>query len=162
MEDIHRLTGDTLVALCEEALAKSLRLLPANLGVILLVGDSGELIPRYVRTSDDRSKDFTMCTELAQEAAKSKSIIMVADTSEDPRTTALFRAGIRSAAAIPLHHSGEDLGLLYLDSTEPLGGFSETGPQLCDMLAGQLSAEIQLARALTALEEARRREIPTD
>lgn len=152
----YRLTGGELVALCEDALAKSLKLLPASLGVVLLVGDNGELVPRFVKTSSGRGEeDFIVCSELAQEATKSKKTIIVAATSEDPRTTALVRRGVRSVAAIPLHHSGENLGLLYLDSTEALEGSAEIGAQLCDLLAAQLSAEIQLGRVLATLEKAR-------
>jgi len=148
----YRLAGTDLDDTCKEALIRSMRLLRADRGVMLLADRKGDLVPRYVETSAGRGEEeFVVCKELAEEARTSKQTIIVADTSNDPRTTDLFRAGIRSVAAFPLHHSQETLGLLYLDSTEPLGVFSETEAQICDLLAGQLSAEIQLARAASAL-----------
>jgi len=153
---ISRLTGDGLEALCRDILVKSLKLLPAGRGVVLLADRNGELHARFVeRPSGQSEEEFVVSGDLAREAAESNKSIIVAATSEDPRTTDLFRAGVRSVAVIPLHHSGENLGLLYLDSMEPFGGSSEIGAQLCDLLAGQLSAEIQLARLRLAIERGR-------
>ena len=154
--DSYRLTGSDLDALCECALRRSLDLLPASLGVVLLPLGNGEFRATDIQTSGDRSEDYNLCSELVEEAPTSNRPVIVADTSKDPRTAGLFEQGIRSVAAIPLRHSGESLGFMYLDSTEPLDSTSGVGAQICDLMAGQLSAEIQLARIATVLVETRR------
>lgn len=144
-------------ALCLQALNTAIELLPASLGVLALANRDGAFVPRCVAGVAENEDGLVLSAELVREVASGPSPILVTATAEDTRTTDFVRRGMRSVVVLSLHHSGEALGMIYLGSKVSAEELSEKGLRCCDLIAGQLSAELQCVRVAMALEEARRK-----
>lgn len=91
--------------------------------------------------------------DLSKEIIATGRAVCVADTGEDRRVNpALFDAGIRSFAGVPIPGEGKNLGVLYVYSRQP-GRFDEGSTMaMLQILAGQAGLAIANAQAFEQIQ----------
>ena len=122
----------------------------ADRGFIGLVGDDGELIPRWTKLRHDRDGTIRISRTIANQVMQTKEAILSSDVANDERfemsqSIADFR--IRSMMCAPLLDSeGEPIGMLQIDTMDQRQRFSDQDLVLLVSTAGQASIAIDNAQ----------------
>ncbi len=111
----------------------------ADRGFVVMENDTGELIPRWVKTraARDETETIRISRTIIREAMNSGEAILSMDASEDSRfdsSQSIADFSIRSMICAPLTDGeGRSFGALQIDSTQGHGQFREEDT---DLLAG--------------------------
>lgn len=140
----------------------------ADRGCVLLKDDaSGEMVPRAIkhrRASDDATVRLsrTIVTKVLEE----KTGILSADASSDAQFTgseSIADLKIRSMMCVPLLSlNNEPIGVLSIDSQNPLGQFSNEDLDILMVVAGQAALSYESARLLQTYLEKRKQDNEMD
>lgn len=137
--------GDALVV--DEVLPKILSSLfdlfpAADRGFIVMQGDNGSLVPRWVKTrsAHDETETIRISRTIVREVIKTKTAILSMDASEDSRfdsSQSIADFSIRSMICAPLMDADKNaFGVLQIDSMQGRGQFRDED---VDLLAGVAS-----------------------
>jgi hypothetical protein len=119
----------------DRILAAAFQLLAADRGIILLADESGEQLPRALRTRSGQvnaSEPVQISKTLVDQVRSTKEAVLSSDAMVDNRfkgAHSMIMQGIRSSMAVPLLHSGALLGVMMVDSQNP-NAFGEKDLQL--------------------------------
>ena len=161
--------GDALAV--DEVLPKILSSLfdlfpAADRGFIVMQGEDGSLIPRWVKTraAHDETETIRISQTIVREVIKSKEAILSMDAAEDSRfdsSQSIADFSIRSMICAPLMDADNNaFGVLQIDSTQGRGQFREEDT---DLLAGVASyAGILINNARLHERALRQREVEQD
>ncbi|HEX7837126.1 MAG TPA: adenylate/guanylate cyclase domain-containing protein [Kofleriaceae bacterium] len=143
--------------LLPKILDKAFELVGCDRGVILLVDDSGELSPRYVKTRSGKSDpNIVLSKTVMAEVTTNRAAVLSSDATMDARFSgahSIIMQGIRSTMTLPLLHAGDLLGIMHLDSLFTSNAFTEKDLQICTGMAAQAAISIQNARLATRIEK---------
>ena len=135
----------------EEMFDKALELLegaiPTERVALLLSRPGGqELSLAATRLSGRRpSGSFTISRTIVRELLNQKNAILISDPEADSRFAkqkSIVGSGIRSAMAVPLFDQEEVLGVLYVDTTNPLHRYTEDFLRVTATFGNILAAKI--------------------
>jgi adenylate cyclase len=142
--------------LLPKILDKAFELVGADRGVILLMDDRGELMPRFVKTRSGKSDpNIVLSKTVMAEVVNNKAAVLSSDATMDARFSgahSIIMQGIRSTMTLPLLHSTELLGIMHLDSLFTSNAFTEKDLQICTGMASQAAISIQNARLASRIE----------
>jgi adenylate cyclase len=145
-----------LEKLLPKILDKAFELLGADRGVILLMGSSDELVPRYVKQKDGRpTENIVLSKTVMAEVMTQKAAVLSSDALMDSRFSgahSIIMQGIRSTMTVPLLFGDEILGILHLDSQIATNAFTEKDLQVLTGIAAQAAIAIQNARLAKKIE----------
>jgi len=143
--------------LLPKILDKAFELVGCDRGVILLVDDRGELVPRYVKTRSGKSDpNIVLSKTVMAEVTTNRAAVLSSDATMDARFSgahSIIMQGIRSTMTLPLLHAGDLLGIMHLDSLFTSNAFTEKDLQICTGMAAQAAISIQNARLATRIEK---------
>ena len=143
--------------LLPKILDKAFELLGADRGVILLVDDKGEMVPRYVKTRSGKSDaNIVLSKTVMAEVTNNRAAVLSSDATMDARFNSahsIIMQGIRSTMTLPLLHRDEILGILHLDSLFTSNAYTEKDLQICTGMAAQAAVSIQNARLASRIEK---------
>ena len=143
--------------LLPKILDKAFELVGCDRGVILLVDDTGELSPRYVKTRSGKSdQNIVLSKTVMAEVTTNRAAVLSSDATMDARFSgahSIIMQGIRSTMTLPLLHAGDLLGIMHLDSLFTSNAFTEKDLQICTGMAAQAAISIQNARLATRIEK---------
>jgi adenylate cyclase len=143
--------------LLAKILDKAFELVGCDRGVILLVDDHGELVPRYVKTRSGKSdQNIVLSKTVMAEVTTNRAAVLSSDATMDARFSgahSIIMQGIRSTMTLPLLHAGDLLGIMHLDSLFTSNAFTEKDLQICTGMAAQAAISIQNARLATRIEK---------
>jgi adenylate cyclase len=146
-----------LERLLPKILDKAFELVGADRGAILLMDHRGELVPRYVKTRDQRTdNNIILSKTVTAEVINNKAAVLSSDATMDSRFSgahSIIMQGIRSTMTVPLLHRDELLGIMHLDSQIATNAFTEKDLQICTGMAAQAAVAIQNARLATRIEQ---------
>jgi adenylate cyclase len=135
--------------------------LRADNGAILVKGSSGRLDVQFVRRRTGQSGDLVVSATLLSQVMATREGFLTADAVMDQRFTAsqsIVAHGIRAAMAVPLVAKGEVLGVIFLDTRERTGAFTENDLRILAALGAQAAVVLEsadLQRRLHAEERQR-------
>ena len=163
-QELGRAIGNELDldTLLQKILDKAFELLPADRGVILLMGEDGKPVPRVVKHKHDSDpEEIILSNSIINEVIQGKQAVLSSDASIDSRFSgahSIIMQGIRSTMCVPLLHSDEILGIMNLDSQIATNAFGEKDLRIFTGIATQAAIAIQNARLAHKIEfEARTR-----
>jgi adenylate cyclase len=143
--------------LLPKILDKAFELVGADRGVILLMDDRGELVPRFVKTRSGKSDpNIVLSKTVMAEVTTNRAAVLSSDATMDARFSgahSIIMQGIRSTMTLPLLHAGDLLGIMHLDSLFTSNAFTEKDLQICTGMAAQAAISIQNARLATRIEK---------
>ena len=143
--------------LLPKILEKAFELVLADRGVILLMDDRGELVPRFVKTRTGKGDpNIVLSKTVMAEVVSSKAAVLSSDATMDARFSgahSIIMQGIRSTMTVPLLHRDELLGVMHLDSLFTSNAFTEKDLQICTGMAVQAAVSIQNARLASRIEK---------
>jgi signal transduction histidine kinase len=120
----------------------ALEALPAERGVILTVDERGQL-----EIQAARGEAFRISESVRDTVLEGKTSLLLEDAREDERardSDAIRAAGVQSVLAAPLQSDERVIGLLYLDSRDPLVRFTRADLDLLTALASVAGIRIEL------------------
>jgi len=124
----------------------------ARRGVMILVdGETGEWIPEKVRYASDAKpgEKIVLSKSIAGAALEEKKSVLINDALVDPSfksQESVKLLGIRSAMCVPLSHLGAVLGLLYLDTSDASGRFTQDDLDMITALGNHAAVAINQAQ----------------
>ncbi len=141
--------------LLQKIVNETFQLIKADRAVILLVdGDTGDLVPRYVKQKRE-GEEIQLSKSILAEVRNNKRAVLSSDAMLDERFKAsksIIMQGIRSTMAVPLLY-GEDLvGVMHMDSTLTTGAFQEKDLTLFQGIATQAATAIENHRLAKKIE----------
>jgi signal transduction histidine kinase/ActR/RegA family two-component response regulator len=139
-------------------LERSLALVPAARGAILLREASGKLVSRAVLLRDGGSDVVSVPRSILDEVVAKRVGIVSSDASVDARfsrATSVVTAGVRAALSVPMIHDKDLLGVVYLDAGQA-GVFGERDLEVLAMVAGQTALAVNTARLRARVEQQER------
>lgn len=143
--------------LLPKILDKAFELVGADRGVILLMDERGELVPRFVKTRSGKSDpNIVLSKTVMAEVTTNRAAVLSSDATMDARFSgahSIIMQGIRSTMTLPLLHAGDLLGIMHLDSLFTSNAFTEKDLQICTGMAAQAAISIQNARLATRIEK---------
>lgn len=138
----------------------------ADRGFIVMQGEDGSLVPRWVKTraATDETETIRISRTIVREVIKSRQAILSLDASEDSRfdsSQSIADFMIRSMICAPLMDADNNaFGVLQIDSTQGRGQFREEDT---DLLAGVAAyAGILINNARLHERALRQREVEQD
>ncbi|MGA9522133.1 MAG: adenylate/guanylate cyclase domain-containing protein [Myxococcaceae bacterium] len=137
-------------------LDRSMSLLRANRGVILLADASGELVPKHVRQGDSASTAIPISRTILDKAISERKAVLTSDLRLDERfskSSSVNNMGMRSSMTVPLLHRDVLLGAIHLDSTMFANSFKEKDLELLMVIAWQAATALQNAQLVAKLRE---------
>ncbi|MBW2731254.1 MAG: GAF domain-containing protein [Deltaproteobacteria bacterium] len=148
--------------LLHKVLDKSFEMLAADRGVVLLVAEDGQLLPRVAKQRQGGSTDEIMISNsIINEVIQNKQAVLSSDATVDSRFSgahSIIMQGIRSTMSVPLLHGNDLLGIMHLDSQIATNAFDEKDLLVFTGIGSQAAAAIQNARLAAKIEwEARTR-----
>jgi len=151
-----------LDTLLQKILEKAFELMPADRGVIFLMDEDGEPVPRVVKHNlDSGHDDIVLSRSIIKEVMREKQAVLSSDATIDSRFSgaqSIIMQGIRSTMCVPLLHGQEMLGIMNLDSQIATNAFGEKDLRIFTGIATQAAVAIQNARLASKIEhEARTR-----
>ncbi len=155
--EFHRQVGleRDLPTLYDKILKVAFDLLNADNGVILLVEPGTErLRPEAVRRR--KGGDVMLSQTLLDQVVCTREGVLTQDAIIDSRFSAaasIVAQGIRSAMAVPLLSKGELWGVLYLDTRERAGAFTEKDLRLLSGIAAQAAVAIENVELARRIEQ---------
>jgi adenylate cyclase len=162
--EISRAVGNELEleALMNKVLDKAFEMLAADRGVILLVNEEGQLVPRVAKQRTGGEMDeIVISNSIINEVMTNKQAVLSSDATVDSRFSgahSIIMQGIRSTMSVPLLHGNDLLGIMHLDSQIATNAFDEKDLLIFTGIATQAATAIQNARLASKIEwEARTR-----
>jgi adenylate cyclase len=162
--ELHRAVGNELDLdkLLHKIIDKAFELLPADRGVILLMDDEGNPVPRVAKQRRGPAKEeIVLSNSIINEVIREKQAVLSSDATIDSRFSgahSIIMQGIRSTMCVPLLHGSELLGIMNLDSQIATNAFSEKDLRVFTGIAMQAGIAIKNARLAHKIEfEARTR-----
>lgn len=162
--ELSRAVGNELDLdrLLHKILDKAFEMLAADRGVILLVNDGGELVPRVAKQRHGGALDeIIISNSIVSEVVQNKQAVLSSDATVDSRFSgahSIIMQGIRSTMSVPLLHGNDLLGIMHLDSQIATNAFDEKDLLIFTGIAQQAATAIQNARLAAKIEwEARTR-----
>ena len=148
--------------LLHKILDKAFEMLAADRGVILLISDEGQLIPRVAKQRREGPVDeIVISNSIINEVMQNKQAVLSSDATVDSRFSgahSIIMQGIRSTMSVPLLHGNDLLGIMHLDSQIATNAFDEKDLLIFSAIAAQAATAIQNARLASKIEwEARTR-----
>lgn len=162
--EVARAVGNELDLdkLLQKVIDKALELLPADRGVILLMDENGQPVPRVAKQKRGGTvEEIAISNSILNEVIREKQAVLSSDATLDSRFVgahSIIMQGIRSTMCVPLLHGTELLGIMHLDSLIATNAFSEKDLRLFSGIANQAAVAIQNAQLAKKIEfEARTR-----
>lgn len=155
--EFHRQVGleRDLPTLYDKILKVAFDLLHADNGVILLPNPKeGGLHAEAVRRR--KAGDVELSQTLLDQVMRTHEGVLTQDAIIDARFSAsasIVAQGIRSAMAVPLLSKGELWGVLYLDTRERAGAFTEKDLRLLTGISAQAAVAIENAELARRIEQ---------
>ena len=149
--------GEVLTGLLDFAFGT----LRADNGAILVKDGAGRLDVQVVRRRPGQSGDLVVSATLLSQVMQTREGFLTADAVMDQRFVAsqsIVAQGIRAAMAVPLVAKGEVLGVIFLDTRERTGAFTENDLRILAALGAQAAMVLEsadLQRRLQAEERQR-------
>lgn len=143
----------------DRILAAAFQLLAADRGIILLADESGEQVPRALRTRSGQTnanEPVQISKTLVDQVRSTKEAVLSSDAMVDNRfkgAHSMIMQGIRSSMAVPLLHSGALLGIMILDSQIATNAFTEKDLQMFQNIANQAAMAVQNSLFARKLEQ---------
>lgn len=121
--------------------------------IFLVDNERGVLRVRFSQRYDQRveTDNIPLGKGISGAAAKSREVIRVKDTSQDPRYIAAH-ADIRSEIAVPLVVQDRVIGVLDLES-DRINHFTEDHSRMLSLLASQIATSVENARLYEELHQ---------
>ncbi|MCC6748024.1 MAG: GAF domain-containing protein [Deltaproteobacteria bacterium] len=142
--------------LLEKILDKAFELLSADRGVILLMNDAGQAVPRVAKQKHGGSgEQIVLSNSIINEVIREKQAVLSSDATVDSRFSgahSIIMQGIRSTMCVPLLHGQELLGIMHLDSQIATNAFSDKDLQVFTSIGNQAAVAIQNARLAHKIE----------
>ena len=140
---------------CEEVLRLVEKGLTASRMVVLLRDKPGsELVQMAARTKGGSvSAPLALSTKILSLVLDENTAVITSDATNDPRfmgQQSIIAAAIHSAMAVPLFDNKHVLGLLYVDTTNPMVQFGQEQLELLTILGNMAAVKITNARLLEA------------
>lgn len=162
--ELSRAVGNELDLdrLLQKIIEKAFEMLAADRGVILLVNQEGQLVPRVAKQRHGGPLDeIIISNSIVAEVAEKKQAVLSSDATVDSRFSgahSIIMQGIRSTMSVPLLHGDELLGIMHLDSQIATNAFTDKDLLIFTGIAHQAATAIQNARLAAKIEwEARTR-----
>jgi len=155
--EFHRQVGleRNLATLYEKILEVAFDLLSAETGVILLFNPAtGQLTPEAVRKRKEGEAELSQT--LLDQVVQSREGLLTQAAIVDARFSAsasIVAQGIRSAMAVPLLSKGELQGVLYIDTRQRAGAFTEKDLRILTGVAAQAAVAIENAELARRIEQ---------
>ena len=150
-----------LEKLFQKILDRVFDLLPAQRGVILLMNEQNEPVPRYAKAKDGRIDEITISNVVLNEVIRERAAVLSSDAMIDSRFSgshSVILQGIRSIMCVPLEYGDTLFGIMHLDSQIAANAFTEKDLQLLTGIAKQTAVAIENARLGAKIErEAQKR-----
>ena len=148
--------------LLQKILDKAFELLPADRGVILLMDDAGQPVPRVAKQRKGAADDeIVLSNSIINEVIREKQAVLSSDATIDSRFSgahSIIMQGIRSTMCVPLLHGDELLGIMNIDSQIATNAFSDKDLRVFTGIGTSAAIAIQNARLARKIEhEARTR-----
>jgi len=124
--------------------------------IVLVDPESGDLVPRSVRTRDDDDSRVSISGSVLREVRETKNAVLLSDTSQDERfshASSLIMQGIRSVMCAPILYNGDFLGVVHLDSQKMQASFTRKDLQLLSGIVRYVAMAVANARLLRKIEE---------
>jgi len=118
----------------DELLKKSLelisRIIPADrLAVLIPSDEEGEVyVAAKLLPSGKDPGEFTLSSTIINEIMNNKNSILIGDTAADPRFAeqkSIIMSELTSVIAVPMFDEGKVLGILYVDTTNPMHQYND-------------------------------------
>lgn len=144
-----------------QALAQLAKVIPAQRLAVLFTSDN-ELGVYPAATHLPEGKDpgnFTLSSTIVSEVLSQQNSLLITDSGLDPRFSgkeSIIRSALKSAMAVPLFDEGRVLGILYVDTSNPLHRYTDDYLRLL-ALFGNMIAQRLVNNAL--LKERTQKEI---
>jgi adenylate cyclase len=140
--------------LLEKILEHTFAFLNCDRGVILMPDDSGEFVPRAVKTKKEDDKLILSSTLITQVKAE-KAGILSSDAMMDNRfkeARSIIMQGIRSSMAVPILYSDDLLGIMLIDSSVAVNAYTEKDLHLLSNIAMQTGHFIKNSQMAKKIE----------
>ena len=137
--------------LLQKILDKAFEFTTADRGVILLVNDAGQPVPRAVkhRKVGADSAQFELSQTILNEVLNQHHAVLSSDATIDSRfggSHSIILQGIRSTMCVPLMFREDLLGMIHLDTQIATGVFTEKDLQILSVFANQAAVQVANAR----------------
>ncbi len=146
-------TFDRILELVERAIS-------ANRILLLLREQDGSPIQRAARIRGTRATGPLMLSQtMVRMVLDDGASILTGDAMSDERFQdhkSILLQNIRSAMAVPLIHADENLGMLYADTSDVTGSYTERDLRVFTVLGQMLGAKIMNARMWVELQDQER------
>ncbi len=143
--------------LLDKVLDNAFNFLKADRGVILLVGDDGQLRPRVTKSLEGKQNtEIGLSSTIINAVISERTGVLSSDAMMDSRfksSKSIMMQGIRSSMAVPLMCRNELLGMMYLDSKIATGAFSEKDLNVFSAIAQQTGSLLDNIRQARRLEQ---------
>ena len=149
--------------LLQKILDQAFELLSADRGVILLMNEDGNPVPRVAKQKggENTQEQIVLSNSIISEVVQHKQAVLSSDATVDSRFSgahSIIMQGIRSTMCVPLLYGQELLGMMHLDSQFATNAFGERDLYFLTGIAAQAAIAIQNARLASKIErEARTR-----
>ena len=158
----RQIGGETSVeVVLDRLLDFAFDMLRADNGAVLVKRADGSLDVQVVRRRAGQTDDMAVSGLLLSRVLESREGFLTADAVMDQRFVAsksIVAHGIRSAMAVPLVAKGEVLGVIFLDTRERTGAFTDKDLRILAALGAQAAGVLEsteLRRRLQAEERQR-------
>ncbi len=145
-----------LEQLLPKILEAAFSIISADRGAILLVDETGSLVPHFVKTKKaGQEKNISLSKTVLSEVMSNKAAVLSSDASVDDRfagAQSIIMQGIRSTMTVPLLIREELVGIMHLDSLVATTTFTTKDLQICSSMAAQAAVAIQNARLAKRIE----------
>jgi sigma-B regulation protein RsbU (phosphoserine phosphatase) len=116
--------------LLERSLHLVAKVIPAQrLAVLFVSSDGNEVHPAATLLTDsDETEGFTLSRTIVNEVITNKNSVLIGDPGLDSRFSgqeSIIRSALKSAMAVPLTDEGEVLGIVYVDTTNPMHRYND-------------------------------------
>lgn len=130
----------------------------ADRGVVLLKDAAGNMVPRAMKhRREDSDESVKLSRTIVKSVLELKKAVLSADASSDSQFQAsesISALSIRSMMCAPLiSMSGEAMGLINIDTLNPLSQFKKEDLDIMIAVAGQASMSYESARLLQSYVE---------
>jgi adenylate cyclase len=145
--------------LLDLALSLAFQVISAERGVILLLNDENELVPRASRSRGPRSQEpisIPVSQTISRRAIEEKAGIITSDAKYDPRFKSgqsIMEYNIRSALCVPIHERDTVRGVIYLDNLLKSYAFKEDDLNLLTAIANQIALALRQEEMQNSIRE---------
>jgi adenylate cyclase len=131
----------------ERSLELVARMIPADrLAVLTTPEDESDVITAASLSPGNKDLgSFTLSRTIVQKIMEEKTSILIGDPSQDDRFAqqeSIIMSDMKSAMAVPLFDSGEVLGILYADTTNPLHQYNDEYLRLLAVFGNIIAARL--------------------